>query len=496
MTLYLKYRPQTLNELDLESVRDNLKNIVNSDNIPHAFLFSGPKGTGKTSAARILAKIINCENLQKDNEPCNKCTTCISITKGNNIDIIELDAASNRGIDDIRNLKEGIYLAPASAKKKVYIIDEAHMLTTEAANAFLKTLEEPPDHVVFILATTNPEKLPETVVSRLTRVDFTKATAKDISRQLNRVAKGEEIKIDEQAIEKISKIADGSFRDAVKILESLITKNKSLPAGRQDIKEIDIDTLFPNLASNITDFFVILKDKDAKKSLEFIENQITNGVSIKNFIEEIFTNIHQSILAKNNLGEDLLPNFSLEDLINLNELLIVAKSEISPIHQLPLEIAVVKFCLPAEAPAKEDETEKETIETKVEGKKEEIKKPVKKYSSLDSEVWQKLLVNTHQKNVGVEALLRTGKPLGFDGKVLTVGIYYQFHKERLEDTKNVLLVEDICKGTFGADIIKIDYELIEKEKTANDKPQSSNDVQPLTTSNDKDIIDAAKEIFG
>src|SRR5258708_21875964 len=222
MTLYLKYRPQTIDELDLESVRISLKNIIKSGNLPHSFLFSGPKGTGKTSAARILAKVINCTSRSETSiEPCNKCASCISITKGNNIDILELDAASNRGIDDVRSLKEGISLAPAASKKKVYIIDEAHMLTVEAANAFLKTLEEPPDHVVFILATTNPEKLPDTVVSRLTRVDFSRATADDIARQLTRVALGEKIKIEKEAIIKISKKADGSFRDAVKILESI-----------------------------------------------------------------------------------------------------------------------------------------------------------------------------------------------------------------------------------------------------------------------------------
>lgn len=140
MTFYLKYRPQTIEELDLESVRDGLKKIIKSGSIPHAFLFSGPKGTGKTSAARILAKVVNCKKLSKAGEPCNVCDSCISITKGNNIDVIELDAASNRGIDDIRSLKEGVSLAPVRALKKVYIIDEAHMLTLEAANAFFKDI--------------------------------------------------------------------------------------------------------------------------------------------------------------------------------------------------------------------------------------------------------------------------------------------------------------------------------------------------------------------
>ena len=251
MTLYLKYRPQTIDELDLESVRQSLKNILSSGNIPHAFLFSGPKGTGKTSSARILAKIVNCQSPTKEGEPCNNCDQCLSIMKGNNIDIIELDAASNRGIDDIRNLKEGIYLAPNSAKYKVYIIDEAHMLTLEAANAFLKTLEEPPSHAIFILATTNPEKLPTTVISRLTTINFTKATPKDIARQLSRVAKGENIKIADEAINIIAKHSDGSFRDAVKILETLSFKTK-------DITKKDLESLYSS-SSNLNNFFEILK---------------------------------------------------------------------------------------------------------------------------------------------------------------------------------------------------------------------------------------------
>src|SRR3990167_6143081 len=184
MTFYLKYRPQTLVDLDSTPVRESLIKIVESKSIPHAFLFSGPKGTGKTSAARILAKIVNCENPPAGGEPCNICDQCISIAKGENLDVIELDAASHRGIDDIRALRDAVKLSPAKAKKKVYIIDEAHMLTTEASNALLKTLEEPPSHVVFILATTNPEKLIETIRSRAVNINFRKATPPELASSL------------------------------------------------------------------------------------------------------------------------------------------------------------------------------------------------------------------------------------------------------------------------------------------------------------------------
>src|SRR3989344_3080265 len=221
MTYYLKYRSQTLDQLDLEKVRDQLQKIVSSGRVAHALLFSGPRGSGKTSAARILAKVVNCEIRDtdkdkdkqsltlrdkqsltlrdkqsltlRDREPCNKCGSCVAITKGSSLDVIEIDAASNRGVDDIRTLRETVKLSPISARMKVYIIDEAHMLTTEASNALLKTLEEPPAHAMFILATTAPEKLLDTIRSRSTLINFYKGTVPEVIRSLKRVVKGEKL---------------------------------------------------------------------------------------------------------------------------------------------------------------------------------------------------------------------------------------------------------------------------------------------------------------
>src|SRR3989338_912041 len=231
MTLYLKYRPQTLDELDSEGARETLKKIVSSGNIPHAFLFSGPKGIGKTSAARILAKIVNCESRTPalrgpgKFEPCNQCGQCISISKGTNVDVIELDAASHRGIDYVRTLRDAVKLAPANSRKKVYIIDEAHMLTTEASNALLKTLEEPPEHVMFILATTNPEKLIDTIRSRTTNIVFKKASNQEIFERLDKVLTNEKIEFEKEALESIAEASEGSFRDSLKILDQILAEN-------------------------------------------------------------------------------------------------------------------------------------------------------------------------------------------------------------------------------------------------------------------------------
>ena len=200
MVFYLKYRPQKIEDLDSLEVKERLSKVLSSKSLPHAFLFTGPKGLGKTSTARIVAKSINCEKKGTGSEPCNKCESCKSITDGTNLDVIEIDGASNRGIDEIRDLREKIRLTPASSPKKIYIIDEVHMLTTEAFNALLKTLEEPPAHVVFILCTTEPQKVPPTIISRCFHVIFKRASETELMSSFNRIVKGEGLNIDKEAL--------------------------------------------------------------------------------------------------------------------------------------------------------------------------------------------------------------------------------------------------------------------------------------------------------
>src|ERR1700722_9521228 len=233
MVFYRKYRPQKIDDLDSAAVRDTLHAVLQND-VSHAFLFTGPKGLGKTSTARIVAKVVNCETpknkREKEIEPCNKCDQCVSITSGNNVDILEIDAASNRGIDEIRELKEKIRLAPVAAKRKVYIIDEVHMLTTEAFNALLKTLEEPPEHAMFILCTTEAHKVPETIISRCFQIMFKPATEEELVRSFKRIVEGEKLKIDDEVLKYIAGLADRGFRDGVKMLEEvyLLSQNKPI----------------------------------------------------------------------------------------------------------------------------------------------------------------------------------------------------------------------------------------------------------------------------
>jgi len=490
MTFYLKYRPQTLEELDLTSVRESLKKLVAAGNLPHAFLFSGPKGTGKTSAARIIAKIINCESKKT---PCGKCGQCKSISKGTNIDVIEIDAASHRGIDDIRILKEVANLAPARAKKKVYIIDEAHMLTTEASNALLKTLEEPPSHVMFILATTNPEKLIATIRSRATNIIFKKATPEEIVRSLQRVAKGEKIKIADASLKIIAKAANGSFRDAVKILDQLVAEK--IPLEPEAIEKFSLAIG----VNKIEEFLSLLAKKEVKKALYEIERSVSLGTAVDNLLAELLTRLRLGILAKVGVGEDDLPAFSKNELVELIELFSKAAGELRdcPIEQLPVELAVIKWC--KDAPAVEEK--KQLIESEVQ--KRQVQPLKEKVSAITDDIWKSILAHVRPINTSIEALLRAAKPIAFDGRVLTLGVYYRFHKERLEEGSHRRVLEEVVAEVLG-NPIRILCTLTEPPQKAvpvEPAPESATSVLTpsdgvLTEGEDKDIIKIAEEIFG
>src|SRR3989344_8158332 len=407
MTLYLKYSPQTIDELDLEVVGETLKNIIKSGNIPHAFLFSGPKGGGKTSAARIIAKVVNCESSStklrgsEKIEPCNKCSQCVSITTGNNIDVVELDAASHRGVDEVRALRDAVKLAPAKAKNKVYIIDEAHMLTTEASNALLKTLEEPPGHVYFILATTNPEKLVDTIRSRTVSISFKKASTQELVRSLEKVAKGEKLKVDKETLEVIAKASNGSFRDATKILEQIIAEGKKLK--KEEIEEL----LFQRKAFDIEVLLGHLKDRNSKAALEVVEKAAGAGVSVPNLLEATLSKLREGLLAKVGVGEGHLPGWEKGEIISLIKAFYLSLKEMAgvPLEQLPMEVAIVEWCgeeswdkarsrKPQEESSQlgqKDTDQKDKILSDVSGIVDKIAGPMGKLEEVTEEVWKRIL---------------------------------------------------------------------------------------------------------
>lgn len=502
MTFYLKYRPKSLEELDSDLVRESLTKIASSGKISHAILFSGPKGIGKTSAARILAKTLNCENLKKKGISCNRCPSCISITAGSNIDVLELDAASHRGIEDVRALRDAVKLSPAKAPNKVYIIDEAHMLTTEASNALLKTLEEPPSHVYFILATTNPEKLVETIRSRVVNIPFKKATVAELVRSLKRVVKGEKLKVDTDALEIIAGASDGSFRDATKILEQLISEGKKL------IKEVVEEYLFHKKTLDIGLLLGHLKARNTKESLKDIERVISEGGSCLNLLEALLTKLRGGLLAKLGVGEDELPDWRKSEIISLIKTLYTTSREMAgaPLEQLPLEVAIVEWCGVTDRSSGVDLKDSESGLTSSAKKKDSdissgLKEPqvpdqpttLGRLSEVTEEVWGRILSAVRPINTSIEALLRAARPIQFDGKTLTLGVFYRFHKERLEEGTHRRVLEDVVATIIGTPV-RIAC-ILTQPPVKNPVEEKRKEVI-LTEGEDTDIIKAAKEIFG
>ncbi len=509
MTLYLKYRPKNLDELDLKDVSESLKKILSKGSMPHAFLFAGPKGTGKTSAARILAKMVNCES---KSPPCGKCQQCTSIDNGNNLDVIEMDAASHRGIDDVRILRDAVKLAPVSAKKKIYIIDEAHMLTTEASNALLKTLEEPPEHVIFILATTNPEKLIDTIKSRTTYIPFRKANPTEIVQSLKRAILGEKIKMDEETLSVIADASDGSFRDAIKILEQLVAEERQLS------KEFLEEFLFKKKAFNLDTFTILLIKKDVKSLIEEIGKFDAKGVTVENFLESLLRKLRRSLLAKVGSGVDEIEDLDKAGLINLIELLEEASKEAadSLIEELPLEIAVIKWCEQVEdnrpqfthlkqnssvaggdtgsgSFRSETSATRKLTQTVASGVREPTAASEACGEVVNDGVWKDILALIKPINASIEALLRAAKPMAYDGKVLTLGVYYKFHKERLEDAHHRKILEDAVAKVLLSPT-KVVCTLVDPPPRKIVEEIKVEAV--LTEGKDKDIIKAAEEIFG
>ncbi|GAA0233712.1 DNA polymerase III subunit gamma/tau [Metaclostridioides mangenotii] len=513
--LYRAYRPQTFDDMvGQRHVIKTLKNQIKNDNIGHAYLFTGTRGTGKTSTAKIFARAVNCLN-SVDQEPCNKCETCESILNDNTMDTIEIDAASNNSVDDIRELRESVKYSPTNCKYKVYIIDEVHMLSQGAFNALLKTLEEPPSYVIFILATTEPHKIPATILSRCQRFDFKRVTVDEMVKRMQDICAGENIEAEEKALNLIATNSQGALRDALSILDQCMSFGED-KITYDDVVElmgtVNIDQLF--------DLSQYIIDQDIKKSLQSLNEFISWGKDIRNLINDLISHFRNIMVCKVSkdmedilsLPEDTIVKiFKQSEGVEINSLIRILnvlsetqdsiKSSSNP--RVMVEVAVMKIAQPTFEDSKEALLDRiENLEKIIESGNiriapqssgeeayvntklpEEIHTETKHYEEVKSEdvelvesSWKEVLKQIKKdKKMPIYALLTEAKNFNVHNNELYIVFddKFSFAKDRLsaKETHEYIekVVRSVMKRNFGiktvlaSDIKNINFEMTEKK---------------------------------
>lgn len=466
----LKWRPRNFDEIiGQPHIVTLLKSALQKNRLAHAYLFAGPRGVGKTSTARILAKALNCESGPTAN-PCSKCSSCSEISDGRSLDVIEIDGASNRGIDEIRVLRENVKFAPVRGKFKVYIIDEVHMLTAEAFNALLKTLEEPPEFVKFIFATTQPHKVISTILSRCQRFDFRRIPAMEITQQLERIAASEHMEVDKEVLFAIAKSSDGSLRDAESVLDQLISFSQekiSLGDVVSVLGLVEHEALF-----EITDKII---QKDAKSALGVLNALIDNGKDISVLLPSLIEHFRNLMVAKVTKGDAKLidlpqeiceklvkqsEEFSLEEIFSAFNILVNTQEMSKRLESLriPLEINLVRLAHdkrgvvtpPAAQPVfQRRETDKPQASAKPAAEPAQIL-PL----SNIKDSWGQVISRLEKIKMSVATYLNEGELTQVEGNKLTIALSksHSLHKEALEKKENKAIIEKCLYDLFRADL--------------------------------------------
>jgi len=429
LALYRRWRPQRFSEvIGQEEIVRTLQNAVAADEVAHAYLFAGERGIGKTSVARILSRAVNCPN-RSDGEPCNECSVCTAILNNRSLDIIEIDGASNRGIDHIRRLREEVNFAPTDLRRKIYIIDEVHMLTNEAFNALLKTLEEPPPHAIFMFATTEPHKVPRTIVSRCQAFEFRRIPAGRIAEHLKRVADSEGVKVTEDALSIIARRSSGGMRDALVMLEQAISHGVSPITG-----DVVLDMLGLVDRDTHAAFITAIESDDRRAVLATIDSLVERGKDLEVFLADVIETIRDRLLE----GES-----SAERDIAIARGLLDVKAELFRAldRRIRLEIGVLDLMarlnegLPSSPapPSVPDEI---------------------------ASTWNGMLAEIEEERIAIAAFLLEGHPTLQDGKLVIRFLRRcSFHKESLEKAANLQYLAGAVRRHFGDEVhVEVAYE--------------------------------------
>ena len=459
ITLYRKYRPSSFSEVSGENeIVKSLKLSLKNKSMAHAYLFSGPRGVGKTTIARLIAKGVNCLNLKENGEPCNECKNCKAINEGRFSDLIEIDAASNRSIDEIRSLKEKINYQPVEGLKKVYIIDEAHMLTKEAFNALLKTLEEPPAHVIFILATTELEKILPTIISRCQRYDFKPLDLEEMKSGLEHILKEENLSMTDDVYPVIYENSSGSMRDSISILERLIVTAN----GKEINLKIAEDTLGITPSSRIKIFLNKILNENEYDIINELESLANESFDIELFFKDLAKYCKNAILKKEldidkglkiiSTIYDVIGKFKFEDDKKLVGYVIVAEI-LSNTKQTVVKVV----------------TTTQTNVNPTNSSIEEIKKDKVNIKLTISDVknnWNSILAEANNKRLSYRAFLMGANPIKIENNILFINYdrKFKFAKEQMETPEYSQEFTKIVREFFNEDNLEIQYEVVGQKK--------------------------------